>query len=325
MPLSLAPQARPAWDTEAVLALFALPFPDLLYRAQQVHRQHFQACSVQISSLLSIKTGGCPEDCGYCSQSAHHDTGVRAQRLMPLDEVVAAARQARDAGVTRFCMGAAWRSPKDRDMPAVLRMVEAVKELGMETCMTLGMLDDGQARALGEAGLDYYNHNLDTSPAFYGKVVGTRSYRDRLDTLARVRAAGIKVCCGGIIGMGESRGDRAALLAQLASQDPQPESVPINQLIPVAGTPLADAPPLDGFELVRTIAAARITMPRSAVRLSAGRQAMPESLQALCLLAGANSLFYGDKLLTAGNPEADADRQLLERLGMQTTIAGAAA
>jgi len=319
MPHAADRQAPQAWSTEAVLALFELPFPDLIHRAQQVHRRHFRADGIQLSSLLSIKTGGCPEDCGYCSQSARHDGGVAAQRLMPVEEVVAAARAARDAGAQRFCMGAAWRSPKPRDMPAVLEMVRAVKALGMETCMTLGMLDDEQAGALGEAGLDYYNHNLDTSPEFYGRVIGTRSYADRLDTLARVRAAGVKVCCGGIVGMGESRRDRAALIAQLAGMDPQPESVPINHLIPVPGTPLADAPPLDPFEFVRTIAAARIAMPRSAVRLSAGRQAMPDSLQALCFLAGANSLFYGDTLLTAGNPEAEADRQLLRRLGMRAT------
>jgi biotin synthetase len=310
------------WNPDSVMALFDLPLPELIYRAQQVHRRHFDPCSVQVASLLSIKTGGCAEDCGYCAQSAHHPTGLKAQRLMPLPEIIAAARRARDAGATRFCMGAAWRSPKPRDMPALTEAVRAVKDLGLQTCMTLGMLDDGQAQALAQAGLDYYNHNLDTSPAFYGKVIGTRTYQDRLDTIARVRAAGIKVCCGGIIGMGESREDRAALLAQLASLQPQPESVPVNLLIPIPGTPLADAPPLDPFELVRTIAAARITMPRSAVRLSAGRHDMPESLQALCLLAGANSLFQGDKLLTAANPEADADRALLRRLGMRASVDG---
>ncbi len=314
-----APPASPAgrWSVAEVEALFALPFLDLLYRAQQVHREHFDANTVQLSTLLSIKTGGCPEDCAYCPQSAHFDTGVEAGRLMPLDEVLQAARQAQDQGATRFCMGAAWRSPKDRDLERLGDMVRGVKALGLETCMTLGMLESGQARSLKDAGLDYYNHNLDSAPDFYGQIVGTRHYQDRLDTLGHVRDAGLKVCCGGIVGMGETRTQRAGLIAQLASLDPAPESVPINHLVAVEGTPLEGTAPLDPFEFVRTIAVARIAMPRSMVRLSAGREQMDEALQALCFAAGANSIFYGDRLLTTANPQAERDRALFARLGLQ--------
>ncbi len=309
-----APGAR--WTREAVLALLGLPFADLLFRAQLVHREHFDANTVQLSQLLSIKTGGCSEDCGYCPQAARYHTGVDAEPLMPLADVLAAATAARDAGATRFCMGAAWRSPKDRDIDRVTDMVRAVADLGLETCVTLGMLREGQAERLKSAGLDYYNHNLDTAPEFYGEVITTRDYQDRLDTLERVRGAGINVCCGGILGMGESRAQRAGLIAQLAALDPQPESVPINNLVRVEGTPLADAEPLDPLEFVRTIAAARITMPRSRVRLSAGREQMSDEMQALCFLAGANSVFYGEQLLTTPNPRAQKDRELLARLGM---------
>jgi biotin synthase len=305
------------WRVEDVEALFALPLMDLLHRAQQVHRQHFDPNEIQLSTLLSIKTGGCAEDCGYCPQSAHVDTGVKAGKLMPVGEVVEAAQIAKDQGATRFCMGAAWRSPKPRDMAAVTEMVRQVKALGLQTCMTLGMLDAGQADALKDAGLDYYNHNLDTAPEYYGRIVSTRSYQDRLDTLAHVREAGIHVCCGGIVGMGEERVHRAGLIAQLANLDPYPESVPINNLVQVEGTPLAGTEPLDPFEFVRTIAVARITMPGAMVRLSAGREQMDDALQTLCLLAGANSIFYGDKLLTTGNPQAARDRALLDRLGMR--------
>ena len=304
------------WSREAVLELLEMPFADLLYRAQTVHRQNFDANAVQLSQLLSIKTGGCSEDCGYCPQSAHHDTGLPATPMLSVAEVVEAATAAREAGATRFCMGAAWRSPKDRDIDQVTDMVRAVADLGLETCVTLGMLREGQAERLKAAGLDYYNHNLDTAPEFYGQVITTRDYRDRLDTLGRVRDAGIKVCCGGILGMGESRGQRAGLIAQLAGLDPQPESVPINNLVRVEGTPLEDADALDPLEFVRTIAAARITMPRSRVRLSAGREQMSDEMQALCFLAGANSVFYGEQLLTTPNPRAQRDRDLLARLGM---------
>ncbi|MEF7615377.1 biotin synthase BioB [Aquincola sp. MAHUQ-54] len=309
--------AAPRWRVDAVEALYALPFMDLLFRAQQVHREHFNPNEVQLSTLLSIKTGGCAEDCGYCPQSAHFDTGVPASKLMALDEVLAAARDARAQGATRFCMGAAWRSPKERDMERLTDMVRGVRALGLETCMTLGMLEPGQARALKDAGLDYYNHNLDTAPDFYGEVVGTRTYQDRLDTLGHVRDAGINVCCGGIVGMGESRAQRAAFIAQLANLDPCPESVPINELVQVEGTPMAGTEPLDPFEFVRTIAVARITMPQTLVRLSAGREQMDEALQALCFMAGANSIFYGDRLLTTSNPQADRDRALFARLGLQ--------
>ncbi|HVB48937.1 MAG TPA: biotin synthase BioB [Burkholderiales bacterium] len=308
------------WTVEAVTALLELPLPELMFRAQCVHRQHFDPNAVQLSTLLSIKTGGCPEDCGYCPQSVRHPAGVEDQPLLSVEDVAAAAQRAKDEGATRFCMGAAWRSPKERDLERVLPLVEAVKALGLETCVTLGMLKDGQAERLRDAGLDYYNHNLDTSPEFYGRIITTRQYRDRLETLERVRTAGIRVCCGGIVGMGESRRDRAALIAQLANLDPYPESVPINNLVRVRGTPLADEQPLDEFEFVRTIAAARITMPRSYVRLSAGRETMSDATQALCFLAGANSIFYGERLLTTGNPQTEKDRALFKRLGL--TVSG---
>jgi biotin synthase len=302
------------WTPERVLALYALPFNDLLFRAQQVHREHHKPNEVQLSTLLSIKTGGCPEDCGYCAQSAHHDTGLKATRLMDLQEVVEAAKAAKAQGASRFCMGAAWREPKDRDMEKVEAMIREVKALGLQTCVTLGMLRPEQARSLKEAGLDYYNHNLDTSPEHYDRIIGTRTYDERLDTLQHVREAGLHVCCGGILGMGETREDRASLIAQLAAMDPPPESVPINNLIPIPGTPLEGAEPVDPFEFVRTIAVARITMPRSVVRLSAGREQMDEALQALCFLAGANSMFYGERLLTTANPQAERDRALMKRL-----------
>ena len=311
-----APGAAGRWRVADIEALFARAFMDLVFQAQQVHREHFDPSAIQLSTLLSIKTGGCAEDCGYCSQSAHFDTEVKAAKLMPVDEVIEAARAAKAQGASRFCMGAAWRSPKARDMERVTTMVREVKSLGLETCMTLGMLDAEQAQSLKQAGLDYYNHNLDTAPEYYGKVVGTRSYQDRLDTLGNVRSAGINVCSGGIVGMGETRAHRAGLIAQLANLEPYPESVPINNLVPIPGTPLADVEPIDPFEFVRTIAVARITMPRTYVRLSAGREQMDEALQALCLMAGANSIFYGDHLLTTSNPQTGRDRSLLERLDM---------
>ena len=316
-----APAAAPvivaeAWPVEQVLALFNLPFNDLLFRAQQAHRTHFDPTEVELATLLSIKTGGCPEDCGYCPQAARYDTGVTAQKILPLDTVLQAAREAKQHGATRFCMGAAWRGPKDRDLEQVEEMVREVKALGLETCATLGMLDDGQAERLKQAGLDYYNHNLDTAPEFYDNVISTRDYQHRLDTLDRVRGAGLKVCCGGIVGMGESRRQRAGLIAQLANLDPYPESVPVNNLVQVEGTPLHGTEPIDPLEFVRTVAVARITMPKARVRLSAGRREMGEAIQALCFLAGANSIFYGDKLLTTGNPEVEADRALLDKLGL---------
>ncbi|HZZ94806.1 MAG TPA: biotin synthase BioB [Usitatibacter sp.] len=301
---------------QRALALYALPFNDLLFEAHTVHRAHFDANRVQRSTLLSIKTGGCPEDCGYCPQAARYHTGVGNQPLMPLDAVIDAARAAKAHGATRFCMGAAWRTPKERDLAPVLEMVKAVKDLGLEACCTLGMLKEGQAGQLRDAGLDYYNHNLDTAPELYGDIITTRDYDDRLRTLERVREAGLKVCCGGIVGLGESREGRAGLLAQLATLDPQPESVPINDLVQVEGTPLAGTDPLPWIEFVRTIAVARIMLPRSVVRLSAGRAAMSEAVQALCFFAGANSIFYGEKLLTTGNPEASRDDALLEALGI---------
>jgi biotin synthase len=311
------PALESSWSTDAVEALFALPFNDLIFRAQQVHREHFDANSVQLSTLLSIKTGGCPEDCGYCPQAARYHTGVGREETLPLVEVVKAAEAARERGATRFCMGAAWRGPKQRELEQVIEMVKAVRGLGMETCATLGLLRDGQAAQLKAAGLDYYNHNIDTAPEFYGEIITTRTQQDRLDTLAQVRAAGLYVCCGGIVGMGESRRTRAALIAELASMDPYPESVPINNLVRVEGTPLATVEPLDLFEFVRTVACARITMPTAVVRLSAGRQDMPEAIQALCFLAGANSIFYGDKLLTTDNPSCNDDAALFARLGLQ--------
>ena len=305
------------WSVEATLALFELPFNDLLFRAQQVHREHFDANAVQRSTLLSIKTGGCPEDCAYCPQSVHYDTGVEADKLMEPAAVRAAAEAAVKAGATRFCMGAAWREPKDRDIEKVAALVREVKSLGLEACCTLGMLTKPQAATLKEAGVDYYNHNLDTAPEAYGRVISTRVYEDRLQTLAHVREAGMSVCCGGIVGMGESRRERAGLVAQLANLDPHPESVPINELVQVEGTPMAGTDKLDPFEFVRTIAVARITMPTAYVRLSAGRQEMGDAVQALCFLAGANSIFYGDKLLTTGNPDVARDEALFERLGLK--------
>jgi len=305
------------WSVADVAALFELPFNELMFRAQTVHREHFDPSEVQLSSLLSIKTGGCPEDCGYCPQSVHFDTGVEASKLMQIDAVLDAARRAKEAGATRFCMGAAWRGPKDRDIESVAALISGVKSLGMEACATLGMLGEGHAEQLRDAGLDYYNHNIDSAPDKYADIITTRKFEDRLDTLDKVRNAGVKVCCGGIVGMGESRDQRAALIATLANMDPYPESVPINHLVPVEGTPLADQEALDPFEFVRTIAAARITMPQAMVRLSAGRQQLGEAVQALCFLAGANSMFYGDKLLTTGNPDAQADQSLMAKLGMR--------
>jgi biotin synthase len=307
---------RQDWTRGEVRALFDLPFPELMFCAQTIHRQHFDPTEVQISTLLSIKTGGCPEDCAYCPQSARYDTGVQAEKLMMLETALAEARAAKSAGASRFCMGAAWRSPKDRDLDSVCVMVEAVKALGLETCATLGMLTAPQARRLKEAGLDYYNHNLDTSPEFYGRIITTRVFQDRLETLEHVRDAGIHVCCGGIVGMGETREDRVGMIAVLASLPAHPESVPINMLVRVAGTPLARETALDPIEFVRTIAVARIAMPRSVVRLSAGREDMSEETQALCFLAGANSIFYGPKLLTTPNPGRDRDRELMEKLGL---------
>ena len=304
------------WTVAQIVALFEMPFNDLMHQAQTVHRENFDPNAVQVSTLLSIKTGGCSEDCGYCPQAARYHTDVENEPLMALDEVLAAAREAKEAGASRFCMGAAWRSPKQKDLEPVLKMISEVKAMGLQTCATLGMLKEGQASQLKEAGLDYYNHNLDTAPEFYGDVITTRTYQDRLDTLDSVREADINVCCGGIIGMGETRNQRAGLLAQLANMEQPPESVPINLLTQVEGTPLHGTDELDPFEFVRTIAAARITMPKSYVRLSAGRQSMSEGIQALCFLAGANSIFYGEKLLTTGNPEADADKQLFAKLGL---------
>jgi biotin synthase len=318
----LHPPANPGlvrndWTRAEVRTLFALPFPELMYEAARIHRMHFDPSEVQISTLLSIKTGGCPEDCAYCPQAARYDTGVDAEKLMSLDAVLAEARAAKAAGASRFCMGAAWRSPKDRDVENVCAMVEGVKALGLETCATLGMLTPGQAKRLKGSGLDYYNHNLDTSPEFYGEIITTRVYQDRLDTLGAVRDAGIHVCCGGIVGMGEGADDRAGLIATLASLPVHPESVPINMLVQVEGTPLAGERKLDPLEFVRTIAVARITMPKSVVRLSAGREDMSEETQALCFLAGANSIFYGPKLLTTPNPGRDRDLALLDKLGLR--------
>lgn len=308
---------RHDWTRDEVAALFALPFNELLHRAHSVHREHHDPNAVQVSTLLSIKTGGCPEDCAYCPQAARYDTGVQAQKLMSVDAVVARAQAAKDAGASRFCMGAAWRSPKDRDVAKVAEIVSAVKALGLETCATLGMLDGEQAATLKRAGLDYYNHNLDTAPEFYGEIIHTRQYQDRLDTLEHVRAAGLKTCCGGIVGMGETRMQRAGLLQTLANLPEHPQSVPINQLVQVAGTPLEGTEALDPFEFVRTIAVARILMPASMVRLSAGREHMDDAVQALCFFAGANSIFYGEKLLTVGNPDAERDRRLFERLDLR--------
>ncbi len=316
---------RHDWTPEEVQALFALPFMDLLLRAQAVHRVHHVPNTVQMSTLLSIKTGACPEDCAYCPQSVRYATGVEAQPLMQLAEVRAAARRARDAGATRFCLGAAYRAPKARDIRVIADMIREVRALGLESCATLGMLEPGQAQTLKEAGLDYYNHNLDTSSEFYAQIITTRSYQDRLDTLGAVRAAGLKVCCGGIVGLGESPADRAELLRTLANLPEHPESVPVNQLVRVPGTPLANGPPVDPFDFVRTIAVARLLMPRAQVRLSAGREAMSDELQALCFLAGANSIFYGEKLLTTGNPDVTHDQQLFARLGLTAAAAPARA
>ncbi len=305
------------WTRAEIEALFALPFNDLLWRAQQVHREHWDANEVEQATLLSIKTGGCPEDCAYCPQSVHYDTGVQADKLMEPAAVRAAVVAAREAGATRFCMGAAWREPKDRDIEKVAELVQVVKDEGLEACCTLGMLSAAQARALQRAGLDYYNHNLDTAPEAYGRIISTRDYQHRLDTLTHVREAGVKVCSGGIVGMGESCSERAGLIAELANLDPYPESVPINDLVQVQGTPLHGIDKLDPLEFVRTVAVARITMPRARVRLSAGRQQMSDAVQALCFLAGANSVFHGDKLLTTGNPEVARDRALFAKLGLQ--------
>ena len=312
-----APHLRHDWSQREAMALFALPLNDLLFQAQSVHRAHFDPNAVQISTLLSIKTGGCAEDCGYCPQSAHFDTGLKAEKLMDTDAVVQAAKAAKEAGASRFCMGAAWREPKERDMPKLRQMISEVKSLGLETCATLGMLKAEQAEQLKSAGLDYYNHNLDTSEAFYGDIISTRTYQDRLDTLEQVRSAGMKVCCGGIVGMGESVDDRAAMLVTLANQPTHPESVPINLLIAVKGTPLENAKAVEPIDFVRTIAVARILMPASHVRLSAGRENMSDEMQALCFFAGANSIFYGEKLLTTNNPEADADKALFAKLGLK--------
>ncbi|GAA0249240.1 biotin synthase BioB [Rhodanobacter caeni] len=307
---------RHDWTRDEVVALFALPFNDLLFRAHAVHREHHDPNAVQVSTLLSIKTGGCPEDCAYCPQAQRYDTGVQAQKLLEIDEVLHRARAAKAAGASRFCMGAAWRGPKDRDIPKVAAIVSAVKGLGLETCATLGLLGDGHAQQLKDAGLDYYNHNIDTAPEFYGEIIHTREYQDRLTTLEQVRDAGLKTCCGGIVGMGETREQRAGLLQALANLPEHPQSVPINQLVPVPGTPLANAEPLDPFEFVRAIAVARILMPRSIVRLSAGRQQMDDAVQALCFFAGAGSIFLGDKLLTTGNPDVEADHALFRRLDL---------
>ena len=311
--------SKPRFSHGEVLALFDLPLNDLLFKAHSVHRENFDANAVQLSTLLSIKTGGCPEDCGYCPQAARYHTGVDNQAMLPLEEVVATAKTAKQNGAQRFCMGAAWRGPKQRDLEPVIEMIKAVRALGLETCATLGMLRDGQAQQLKNAGLDYYNHNLDTSPEFYGEIVSTREYDDRLDTLNKVRDAGLHVCCGGIVGMGESRATRAEFIAQLANLDPQPESVPINNLAQVEGTPLYGTEKLDPLEYVRTIAVARITMPKSYVRISAGRHELDDGIQAMCFFAGANSIFYGEnKLLTTSNPEADADRALFAKLGLHS-------
>ena len=317
-----AAASPPRWRAAEVERLFALPFNDLLLRAHTVHRSEFDANAVQLSTLVSVKTGGCPEDCAYCPQAARYQTGVANEEILSTDAVVAAARAAQANGATRFCMGAAWRGPKQRDLDQVIEMVRAVRALGLETCATLGLLKDGQAEQLAAAGLDYSNHTIDSAPEFYGEIITTRTQDDRLATLERVRAAGMHVCCGGIVGMGEDRRARAGLIAQLASMDPYPESVPINNLVQVAGTPLAGAAALDPLEFVRTVACARITMPKAMVRLSAGRREMSEAVQALCFFAGANSIFYGDKLLTTGNPDVEADRALFAKLGLRAMEAG---
>ena len=315
-----ADHLRHDWTADEVTALFELPLTDLLWRAQSTHRRHREPDAVQLSTLLSIKTGACPEDCAYCPQAAQYNTGLKPEPLMDTEKVLTAARRAKEAGAQRFCMGAAWRSPKDRDIERVSAMIEGVKALGLETCMTLGMLSDDHAEALADAGLDYYNHNLDTSPEYYEEIITTRTYADRLDTLDAVRSAGMKVCCGGIVGMGETRADRIGLLMTLANLAHHPESVPINELVQVPGTPLADGETLDPFEFVRTVAVARLMMPDSAVRLSAGRTEMSDELQALCFTAGADSIFYGEKLLTTDNPEGNTDRELLDRIGLRAGL-----
>ena len=316
---------RSDWTREEIASLFALPFPELMFRAASVHRAHFDPTQVQVSQLLSIKTGGCPEDCGYCSQSAKYDTGLKASKLMDVEKVLEEARAAKATGVSRFCMGAAWRNPKDKDLETVCAMVEGVKALGMETCVTLGMLTGAQAARLKQSGLDYYNHNLDTSPEYYRHIISTRTYDDRLDTLAHVRDAGINVCCGGIVGMGENATDRVGLIHALATLPVHPESVPINALVQITGTPKALAQPLDPIDFVRVIAVSRITMPKSVVRLTAGREEMSDETQALCFLAGANSIFTGAKLLTTPNPGADSDQALFARLGLSPAPTGMAA
>ncbi|MBR0727287.1 biotin synthase BioB [Bradyrhizobium japonicum] len=317
IPAKERPQRSQRWTVEDAWAAYQLPFNDLLFRSQSVHREHFDPNRVQLSRLLNIKTGGCPEDCGYCSQSSHHATALAASKLMEVGKIVAEARKAKDSGATRYCMGAAWRNPKPREMDAIVEVVGAVKELGLETCMTLGMLDRDQADRLSAAGLDYYNHNIDTSERYYPSVISTRTFADRLDTLENVREAGMKVCCGGILGMGESERDRVDMLVTLANLPEAPESVPINMLIPIPGTPMAKATPIGPIEFVRIVALARIMMPASFVRLSAGRSAMTDEMQALCFFAGANSIFVGDTLLTAGNPQDEADRKLFRRLGLE--------
>ena len=322
IPANTAP--RTDWSREEIAALFALPFPELMFRAMTAHRRDFDPTEVQISTLLSIKTGGCPEDCAYCPQAAQYDTGVKAQKLMDVEAVLADAAKAKAAGASRFCMGAAWRSPKDKDLDAVCAMIEGVKAMGLESCVTLGMLTASQAGRLKDAGLDYYNHNLDTSPEYYRHIISTRTYEDRLETLENVREAGLNVCCGGIVGMGESAADRIGMIHALATLPSHPQSVPINALVQVEGTPVAQATPLDPLDFVRTIAVARITMPASVVRLSAGREAMSAETQALCFLAGANSIFYGEKLLTTPNPETDADKALFARLGLKPMAAKSA-
>lgn len=306
------------WTIDKVMALYDLSFNELIYQAQTIHKKNFPESTMQLSTLLNIKDGGCPEDCHYCPQAARYNTGVKAKKLLNVDIVRQHAQAAKDAGATRFCMGAAWRELKDRDLPAIVGLIKEVKNLGMESCVTLGMITDEQAQALKEAGLDFYNHNLDTSPEYYDEIITTRTYDDRLQTLDNVRDAGIKVCCGGILGLGETRQDRAGLLTTLANMHPQPESVPINNLVPIPGTPLANNPPIDPFEFIRTIAIARIMLPKARVRLSAGRTSMSDELQALCFLAGANSIFYGEKLLITSNPEIEKDKQLLTRLGIRT-------
>lgn len=310
-------KVRHDWTVDEIAALYDMPFNDLMFEAQTTHRQNFDANAVQVSTLLSIKTGKCSEDCGYCPQSARYDTELENEPLMPLDEVIAAAKVAKDNGSSRFCMGAAWRSPKDKDLTPVIEMIKEVKAMGMESCVTLGMLTDAQTEELKEAGLDYYNHNLDTSPEYYGEVITTRTYQDRLDTIERVRNAGMNVCCGGIVGMGESRRDRIGLLQELANQPQHPESVPINMLVRVSGTPMENGDDLDPLEFIRSVAVARVLMPKSYVRLSAGREKMSDEMQAMCFFAGANSIFYGDKLLTTPNPETNDDMELFKRLGIK--------